>query len=395
MSFATAVYTEMHGLLDERIKSHGETIDLDLALSALKATQKDLFRKYHPDKSVDEDAEAKFKCIKPASDQLEKKVKREYNEDRLQDKRDKAEIERLRTEREVRQEQLAAQYGSGLKTKAPGTVSEGSRSPNKVALSKLEDIATLVMTNKVSLPMKNATQRLSEETFKRKLSSLRSLLRNEFEFIPISSSEPDLWRILNEVATMTLPKWINGARFKLPSAITLLFQLQKAIGIDRFDPPCDVSPPSEPDITSTPEQQNTPPCETKPTPTSLKKERTNEEVEATRPKKKSCSSLARNTIVVLQAARNNTIVIPEKTGGGAYAKASINRYCKKVESLLTGAVAGVTIDAQEANPFGVMEKILKEHGDIIHKEDECCNRQLSCGITFFLKLRDQFPQLEV
>ena len=453
MSFATAIYAEMCSMFDERVNSHEATVNLDVAISALEDTRKKLSLKYHPDKSAEEHAEEKFKCIAPAKKQLEKTVKREYSEEKLQIKREKEEAKRRQNETQARRRNLAMQTANGLRfhaqqlpptsfetvtepcppatekeVSAPATgaaeqedvktIPDTSLPPNTAALDIFNGIVDAIKNKTLKVPM-NGYKEYSPETLKRNVAPIRSLLENKFHDVPVSSNETDLVRILDTVATRTDVPKTDAQLKKLPtSAKWFLKVLRSNVGDDFAVAPCDVTPVEEtmePDATPVSFRQEDAPhapqqsvlvTETTRSPSCKKREantsRTMEEdVESTteavtHPVKmqKKSNNLMALTDFVLDHVKGGKITVPNTSKGTPYASGSVKGYCGQVRKLLKGDVNGITIDVNETNPFRVLHNVLKTQRDVIGKHDAGCNNQLSCGIEFILKLHKQFPQFE-
>lgn len=272
----------------ERVNSHEATVNLDMAICALEDTRKKLLLKYHPDKSAEEDAGEKFKCIAPAKKQLEKTVKREYSEEKLQIKREKEEAKRRQNETQARRQNLAMQSANGLRFNAqqlPPTSFETVTEPCPPATEKevsapatgaaeQEDVATIPNTslppntaaldifNGIIHDLKNGTLKVpmngdkeyAHDTFKRNIKPIRNLLKNEFNDIPVPSSETDLVHILDNVATRTdIPKTDDAQLNKLPTAAKWFLKVMRSnVGDDSPVALCDttVSPPVEKTIES-------------------------------------------------------------------------------------------------------------------------------------------------
>jgi len=292
MSFATAIYAEMCSMFYERVNSHEATVNLDMAISALEDTRKKLSLKYHPDKSADEDADEKFKCIAPAKKQLEKTIKRDYNEEKLQEKlqikREKEEAKRRQNETQARRRNLAMQSANGLQFNAQqlrptsfetvtepcppatekevsapatgaaeqedvATIPDTSLPPNTAALDIFNGIVCDLNNGTLKVPM-NGHKEYSPDTLLRNIGPIRRLLKNDFNDIPVPSSETDLVHILDNVATRTdIPKTEDAQLNKLPTAAKWFLKvLRSNMGDDFSVAPCDtaVSPPVEETIES-------------------------------------------------------------------------------------------------------------------------------------------------
>lgn len=265
MSFATAIYAEMCSMFYERVNSHEVTVNLDMAISALEDTRKKLSLKYHPDKSADEDASEKFKCIALAKQQLEKTVKREYSEEKLQIKREKEEAKRRQIETHARRQNLAMQSANELRFNAqqlpptsfvtvtepcPSTTEKDvsapdtSLPPNTVALDIFNGIVYDLKNGTLKVPM-NGDKEYSHDTLKRNIAPIRSLLKNKFNGVPVPSSETDLVHILDNVASRTdIPITDDAQLNKLPTAAKWFLKVLN-VGDDSPVALCDttVSPP--------------------------------------------------------------------------------------------------------------------------------------------------------
>jgi len=267
----------------ERVNSHEATVNLDMAICALEDTRKKLSLKYHPDKSADEDAGEKFKCIAPAKKQLEKTIKREYSEEKLQIKREKEEAKRRQNETQARRRNLAMQSANGLRFNAQqlpptsfetvtepcppatekevsapatgaaeqedvATTPDTSLPPNTAALGIFNGIVCNLNNGTLKVPM-NGHKEYAHDTFLRNVAPIRSLLENKFNDVPVSSSETDLEHILDNVATRTaIPKTDDAQLNKLPTAAKWFLKVLRSNKCD--DSPvalCDttMSPPVE------------------------------------------------------------------------------------------------------------------------------------------------------
>ena len=262
MSFATTIYAEMCSMFYERVNSHEATVNLDIAISELEDTRKKLLLKYHPDKSADEDADEKFKCIAPAKKQLEKTIKREYNEEKLQNKRDKEEAKHRRNETQARRRNLAMQSANGLRYNAQQlpptsietvtkpcppatemevsvpatgvtftaeekdatTIPDTSLPPNTVALGIFNGIVCDLNNGTLKVPMNGLKAYERNTITSKKIHPIRMLLKNQL--VPVPSDEPDFWTILDMVDKQNIPKSTELHK-KLSSAIDFFRELRE------------------------------------------------------------------------------------------------------------------------------------------------------------------------